>query len=307
MNPPEAGEKLRSSRHVAQVVVHVILLCIPRPRELLVLTAPDVGKVCPSLESSMAAFNKHLIPTSFVNFFSGYTLNRLSWLRPSHPFLNAIVTLPTTRWVVLDAGRPLIATHSRTNHKALAFLKTSDVKKVLGPEPFFGQSEQASEIAPVNVSVLAAARLRGPPIVFLGLQEPENSDADALLLSNFTDAQAAVTNVKGTAIFSVDVDGLPSHVVDETLHHSELATSGNTLIFEEARSAMNSLDHVTSGIFATAKSLINWHRYNKVGSRTFQWNWLLYIWDAVLPGLWLTNLLLMGRLETLVFIFATLG
>ncbi|KAF9022282.1 hypothetical protein BDZ89DRAFT_1070810 [Hymenopellis radicata] len=38
----------------------------------------------------------------------GSPLNGLSWLRPSHDFLNALVALPQTRWILFNNGAPLV-------------------------------------------------------------------------------------------------------------------------------------------------------------------------------------------------------
>lgn len=65
--------------------------------------------------------------------------------------------------------------HSSTDQTksfSLARLTTAEVKDVLGPEPYFAQGKSAGEAAESNIPALESARLHGPPIVFLGLQEP---------------------------------------------------------------------------------------------------------------------------------------
>jgi hypothetical protein len=51
------------------------------------------------------------MPTTIPNpnFFAGSPLNRLSWLRSSHVFLNALFFSPATRWIVFNGGQPLVA------------------------------------------------------------------------------------------------------------------------------------------------------------------------------------------------------
>ncbi|KAG1725269.1 NUDIX hydrolase domain-like protein [Suillus paluster] len=191
---------------------------------------------------------------AFTNFLGGSPLNRLSWLRTSHSFLNAVVVSPTTRWILFNGGQPLIASHPGTQTRSLALLSTDDVKPLLGAEPFFGQCEQEGEHCAPDVPVLEAARVRGPPIVFLGLEEAEASGS-ALPSSDFKDPHAAVEKLKGTPYFSVDVVDLDENKINEVIENTELAKDGSTLAFLEPRAAMSSLDVYTAGIFAEARSM----------------------------------------------------
>ena len=95
-------------------------------------------------------------------------LNRLSWLRKSHTFINAVVSSPSTRWILFKNGEPLLISDHGTRKLALAYLTTDDVLPLLGSPPFFGQGECEGQIAGSDES-LAAARHLGIPIVFLGL------------------------------------------------------------------------------------------------------------------------------------------
>lgn len=197
------------------------------------------------------------------NLFAGSPLNRLSWLRTSHSFLNAVVTSPTARWILFNGGQPLIASHAGTQKGSLALLTTQDVKPLLGAEPFFGQCEQEGELSSSDVSVLEAARLRGPSIVFLGLKETETLGTSALPSSEFKDPQTAVAKLTGTPYFSADVADLDENKVNEVIENAGLVKDGSTLAFTEPRAAMSSLDAYTAALFAEARSMVDWNQRNK--------------------------------------------
>ena len=187
----------------------------------------------------------------------------MSWLRSSHTVLNAIVAAPSTRWILFNAGQPLLTIKASEQNGSLAYLSTDDVKPFLGPEPFFGQGKEATDVAPDDVHVLEAARLRGSPIVFLGLEETHAGSASALPSSEFVDPHAAAGNLKGTPFFSVDVGDFKETKIDEVLKATSLAKVGEALTFSEPRAAMGNFDVFTAGVFAEAHSMIDWNQRNK--------------------------------------------
>ncbi|TBU31595.1 NUDIX hydrolase domain-like protein [Dichomitus squalens] len=209
----------------------------------------------------------------YVNFFSGNPLNRLAWLRTSQPFLNAIVHAPATRWLVFRDGQPLLksstsAAHAGTFKQTLARLTTRDVRSLLGPEPFFAQGRREGDIADPDVKALEGSRLRGTPIVFLGLHETETTFAAALPSSDFSakaDPQTVIDNIKGTPYFSLDVSDVDQAEVDQVLHASASAEGGQgtQLVFTEPRAAMGSLDAFEAAIFAEARAIVDWNARNK--------------------------------------------
>ncbi|KAH7889045.1 NUDIX hydrolase domain-like protein [Phlebopus sp. FC_14] len=199
----------------------------------------------------------------------GSPLNRLSWLRPSQSFLNALITSPTTRWVLFKSGQPLVAAHLATDKRTLALLTTKDVTSLLGDAPYFGQGKEPGEEASATsddvARVLESARLHGPRIVFLGLKESHPDVATALPSSEFKDPHAAVANLEGTPYFSLDVadleDDEESKVDDIVQSSSQLADS--KLAFTDPRAAMTSLDVFTAAVFAEARSMVDWNERNK--------------------------------------------
>ncbi|KIJ08333.1 hypothetical protein PAXINDRAFT_172979 [Paxillus involutus ATCC 200175] len=205
---------------------------------------------------------------NFVNFMGGSSLNRLSWLRPSQSFLNAVIVSPATRWVLFKSGMPLIATNPNTEKRTFALLTTHDVKPLLGSEPYFGQGQNPGEVGPdfeeeTHASVLQAARFHGPRIVFLGLKEHDPNTASALPSSDFKDPHAAVANLDGTPYFSIDVADLEESTVDEVVQDSELAKTDVKLAFTDPRTAMGSLDAFTAAVFALARSMVDWNERNQ--------------------------------------------
>lgn len=142
-------------------------------------------------------------------------------------------------------------------------MTTDEVKPLLGTEPFFGQCEQEGEVCESDIPVLEASRIRGPSIVFLGLKEADTTSGSALPSSDFNDPHAAVENLEGVPYFSMDVVDLDQDKINEAIENAEFENVGSTLIFMEPRSAMSSLDAFTAGIFAEARSMVDWNQRNK--------------------------------------------
>ncbi|KAK1225343.1 NADH pyrophosphatase [Marasmius sp. AFHP31] len=205
------------------------------------------------------------IPT---NFFSGSPLNRLSWLRPSHKFLNAILTSPNTQWFLFNSGQPLISYRlSEAQDKPLkkiTYFPTLPLLPLLGPSPFFGQSQTAGALLPdseVTYSTEAARHL-GIPVVFLKLHE-QGTSGSALPEAEFKDnAEAAVQNLQGTPYFAVDVGDLETSEVDGVLRQVE---EEQKVKFEwsEPRSAMGLMDPFKVAVFAEARSMVDWNYRHK--------------------------------------------
>jgi NAD+ diphosphatase len=209
-----------------------------------------------------------LIVRRYTNFLGGSPLNRLSWLRTSQPFLHAILDLPSTRWLVFNAGQPLL-----TPRRKLARLRTPHVAPLLGPAPHFGQGEHAGDVADAGAAVLEAARLRGPPIVFLGLHE--GAEAGALPSSDFSGkvlgGAEVARKVSGTPWFALDVSEAEQDAVDamvraasEELGEGEGGGESKLCAFGEPRGAMSHMDMFEAAVSAEARSMLDWNVRNKV-------------------------------------------
>lgn len=229
-----------------------------------------------------------------VNLFAGSPLNRLSWLRTSHSFLNAVIVSPATRWLLFNSGQPLVVvTPTKRN---LAYFTTNDVKPFLGSEPFFGQGKEKGQLvvesSDVPHSPTEAARHRDTPVVFLGVLEPD-SKFGALPSSDYADPDTAIVNLEGTPYFSMDIADLelaPERLKD-ILNSTSQAKNG-TLDWSEPRMVMSSLDDFSGGLFAEARSLVDWNQRNKFcpacGSRSYSmWGGWKLSCSSLLP--WANN------------------
>jgi len=208
-----------------------------------------------------------LNPQISANFPGGSPLNRLSWLRTSQVFVDAILHSPSTRWILFKSGQPLVVSHKdRAKLRPLARLTTADVKPLLGPEPYLGQGQNDGDIAPNGISVLEVARLRGPKIIFLGLEEPHGTTA-ILPSSDFSVKKEApeviAERITGTPYFSLDVSDAESAALDAVLQNNQLAKDEGQLKFLEARAAMFSMNWFDAAVFAEAGSMIDWNARNK--------------------------------------------
>lgn len=173
---------------------------------------------------------------------------------------------PETRWVLFNEGKPLLATPP-AGTTALARLSTQEVHSLLGPEPFFSQAQNPGDAADADAKELQAARLHGPPVVFLGLHETVEG-AHALPSTEFSgrqDAEAVVARIRGTPYFSLDVSDVAPASVDAALQGSQPGRDGAKLEFVDGRAAMSLIDPFDSGVFSVARTLVDWTARNKVG------------------------------------------
>ncbi|KAJ7503053.1 NUDIX hydrolase domain-like protein [Mycena galericulata] len=224
----------------------------------------------------------------------GSPLNRLSWLRSSHSFLNAIAASPKARWLVLNSGQHLVSVPASNSSAkpAIAQLATSQVKGFLGSEPWFGQGKDdgrtlaADELIPFTES----ARHRGVRVVFLGLLDTL-STLNALPTSDFADPERAVANLDGTPYFALDIGELG---VDTDAFLEENKNTDQILSWGEARPLMMGLqlDKVSLALFTEARSMVDWNQRNKFcpacGSPTYsQWGGWKISCSTLLP--WADN------------------
>ena len=111
------------------------------------------------------------------------------------------------------------------------------------------------------------ARLRGPKIIFLGLEEPHGTTA-ILPSSDFSAKKEApevvAERITGTPYFSLDVSDLESSALDPVLQSNQLAKDGGQLKFSDARAAMLSLNWFDAAVFTEARSVVDWNARNKV-------------------------------------------
>ncbi|KIY52237.1 hypothetical protein FISHEDRAFT_35431, partial [Fistulina hepatica ATCC 64428] len=235
-----------------------------------------------------------------VNLFSGSPLNRVSWLRSSHIFLNAAVDSPATRWVLFNAGRPLVAPNATSSGLALAYLSTPQVSPLLGTKPYFGQdTSPGSALQPTHVSPHTEAIRHLPgaaPLVFLGIHESNSASSSALPSSDFADPEQAIANIAGQPFFAMDVAALDMQ--EEELARVLGATGasqndpGAPTWADPRTLMMASIDPVAAAIFAEARSMCDWNLSNKFcpacGSRNYSaWGGWKLVCSSLMP--WADN------------------
>ncbi|KAH8107709.1 NUDIX hydrolase domain-like protein [Cristinia sonorae] len=216
----------------------------------------------------LVAFEKNLCNNHHenvhTNFFAGSPLNRLAWLRSSHQFLNSIVVSPATRWVLFKDGNLLVTSQTSSDQVksfSLARLTTEDVQNVLGPSPYFAQGENPGDVVESTVPATETSRIHGPPIVFLGLQEPGGvhglGEGNILPSSEFSkkaDTTEVAQRIVGEPIFSLDVSAIAKEDIEAVL-----SKAGSGMEFVDGRVAMGHLNQIDSGIFAVARSMVDWN------------------------------------------------
>lgn len=183
----------------------------------------------------------------------------------------------------------------RAKEARLALLTTAEVEPFLGIKPYFGQGYQEGEIPAVDLPILEAARFRGAPAVFLGVSEPKANDYRPTVPPEEL-ARALVC----TPFFSIDVTEVSQTKLDHLVQISTAGKDGYKLSFTESRAAMRDLSDFDAGVFAGARSMVDWNFRNKVprSRRNFLiLSSLNLLFLSVLCLLWFTRVLRLGRME----------
>jgi hypothetical protein len=150
---------------------------------------------------------------------------------------------------------------SRARESWLALLTTAQLEPFLGPKPYVGQgpTEPEGATAAVDLPILEAARFRGAPIVFLGVSEPQaNVYCPAVPPEEFA------KTLVGTPFFSIDLSEVDQTGLDRLIQALAAATGVFNLSFDEARSALRGMNEFDAGVFAEARSMVDWNFRNKV-------------------------------------------
>ena len=130
----------------------------------------------------------------------------------------------------------------------------------MGPKPYFGQGPTEGAIPTVDLPILEAARFRGAPIVFLGLKEPQANE-----YSPATPPEELAKALVGTPFFSIDVSKVSQTELDRLVQTSLAGADGFVdLSFAEPRAAMRGMSEFDAGVFAEARSMVDWNFRNKV-------------------------------------------
>ncbi|CAK5281693.1 unnamed protein product [Mycena citricolor] len=246
---------------------------------------------------SSSEIDKHISKPTTITIMAqkdyGSPLNRLSWLRSSPSFLNAVALSPKARWLVSKGHNQLVSVPASDPNArpSIATLSTSQLQPFLGPAPYFGQGKDEGGLltAEEQISFTEAVRHRGVRVVFLGLLDTL-SVANALPSSDFTDPEKAVANLTGAPYFAIDV----SEAEDDADALLSLEKDSLALSWAEARGVMMGLklDQTSLDLFNEARSMVDWNRRNKFcpgcGSPTYsQWGGWKISCSTLLP--WADN------------------
>lgn len=189
---------------------------------------------------------------SQVNFYSGSPpLNRLSFHRHSSALLNAHLGHHLTLFLALSNGAPLVS--SATGQ--LALLSWAEAGPLLGGGP--GNGPWFEEDGEGKARHLQGARLpeSGPPLVFLGTDERSALVTERTLLVR---DPAPELNKSNPPVFALDASGLETAMLESILK------GGGGRDFVDARRAATRFGAWEAGLFAQARSMVDWNGRNKV-------------------------------------------
>ncbi|KAI1812086.1 NUDIX hydrolase domain-like protein [Poronia punctata] len=182
-----------------------------------------------------------------TNYFSGSPLNRVSFLRGDHAFLNAAFAYPKSAFLLLDDYSPLAK-----NTTTLAYVSSDDVVPLTGPEPFAASEEEHIRNFDSGITQ--------PTILFLGLDEK---------VPGFE-----YRDYKGRPYFAVDVT--PKGTIAErakTVIDAVKAKEGVSFI---PGARLLTLNAPEAAIYAQARALLDWNARNPFcagcGERTMSIN-----------------------------------
>ncbi|KAF4123190.1 NAD+ diphosphatase [Geosmithia morbida] len=174
-----------------------------------------------------------------VNYYSGSTLNRYSFLRSDSVFLSGAVRSPAARFVVLHTLNPLAVDRTR-----LAHLELSDVRALIGPNPFSLTEEESDR--------QFDSSKRSPLVVFLGLFAGQGSSTD-----DIPTADHGV--VRGDPFFAIDATPRPPYEDAANALIESQEEKGNTI---QTNPRAMSLNSEAAAMYAQSRSMIDWNNRN---------------------------------------------
>ncbi|KAI1265167.1 NUDIX hydrolase domain-like protein [Xylariaceae sp. FL1019] len=183
-----------------------------------------------------------------ANYFSGSPLNRVSFLRTDHAFLNAAFAHSTTSFLLLDNYSPLAKDTAN-----LAYVSKEDITPLTGLEPFAKTEEEQTK--QFNSTITR------PLILFLGLDEKKQTGFE-------------YRDYKGSPYFAIDVTPKGS-IQDTAKSVIEAVKTKHGLSFIPGARLM-SLNSPEAAIYAQARALLDWNARNPFcggcGQRTMSIN-----------------------------------
>ncbi|KAI1826235.1 NUDIX hydrolase domain-like protein [Xylaria intraflava] len=182
-----------------------------------------------------------------ANYFSGSPLNRVSFLRSDHGFLNAAFAHPSTSFLLLDNYSPLARDTAN-----LAYVSKEDVVLLTGPEPFRRTEEE--QIKSFNSTITQ------PTILFLGLDEKSKG--------------FQYREYWGKPYFAVDVT--PKGSIEQQAKSVIDAAKAKPGVSFVPGARLLTLNAPEAAIYAQARALLDWNARNPFcggcGARTMSIN-----------------------------------
>ncbi|KAI0405406.1 NUDIX hydrolase domain-like protein [Xylaria palmicola] len=165
-----------------------------------------------------------------ANYFSGSPLNRVSFLRSDHAFLNAAFAHPSTSFLLLNNYSPLAKDNAN-----LTYVGREDVVPLIGPEPFKETEEE--QIKSFNSAVTQ------PVILFLGLDEKTKG--------------FEYREYKGNPYFAVDVT--PKGSTEKKAKSVIEAVQAKHGVSFIPGARLLTLNAPEAAIYAQARALLDWN------------------------------------------------
>ncbi|KAK1826923.1 peroxisomal NADH pyrophosphatase NUDT12 [Podospora conica] len=195
----------------------------------------------------LAAEDSHLSKTfgpEIANYFSGSPLNRLSFLRTDHDFLQTAFSHPAASFLLMNELAPL-TTHDGAH---LAFVSSADVVPLTGDKPFAKTEEEL-------VRDFNSADTH-PVILFLGVDEKNHLPSHNGEIPD----EFIYKDYKGSPYFAIDVTPRDSHA--EAANAVIAAVQAKGLSFHSASPRHMGLHAGQAATYGYARALLDWNARN---------------------------------------------
>lgn len=220
------------------------------------MSPPDLPQPPPETETESMLSRK--FGPEVLNYYAGSILNRVSFLRTDHVFLDAALRHKSTKFLLFRDLAPLTE-----NPKTPRYVKWADVGKIidLNGGPYRRPEEK-------NIQEYDS-RIWQPPLLFLGLDRRTEKE---------TDTFAYKDKYKGTPYFALDISTPPAFIDTSSTSGFVAATKELTKQLEEQKlefvaNRLNLQFHPEdAAIYIGARHVIDWTVRNpfcaQCGNRT---------------------------------------
>ncbi|KAK3375364.1 NUDIX hydrolase domain-like protein [Podospora didyma] len=203
----------------------------------------------------------HKFGRETANYFSGSPLNRLSFLRHDHDFLRSAFAHPSAAFLLMNNLSPLV---QKADSTQLAFVPTSDVVSLTGPDPF--AKTEADLIKDFN------SQDTHPVVLFLGVDDKSQLPSHGGRSAG--DEPFAYKAYKGAPYFAVDVT--PTGSTADAARALLAAVEGRGFTLHDSSPRHMSLPAGQAATYGHARALLDWNARNpfcaQCGQRTLSVN-----------------------------------